>query len=87
MRKFLFAGIVSLVAFGCGGSFEERSPIKLEDVPAPAMKTAREKAPSVVNFTEAYLKKDGTYEVKGKTKNGKTIEVEVKGDGTFVALE
>jgi hypothetical protein len=51
------------------------------------MKTAKEKAPEVFNFHEAYLKKDGTYEVRGKTQSGKVIEVEVKGDGTFVDVE
>ena len=38
-------------------------------------------------FTEAFLKKDGTYEIRGKTKTVKVREVEVKGDGTFVELE
>ena len=38
-------------------------------------------------FTEAFLKKDGTYEILGKTKTVKVREVEVKADGTFVDLE
>jgi hypothetical protein len=89
MRKLVFAAVLFLAACGCKGGIgkEEKDLIKLEDVPAPAMKTAKEKAPNV-NFDEAYLKKDGTYEVRGKRKgDGKVIEVEVKADGTFVALE
>jgi hypothetical protein len=66
----------------------EKIPVKLEDVPAPAMNTAKEKAPEVVNFHEAYRKKkDGVLEIRGKTKAGKVIEVEVKDDGTFVDIE
>jgi hypothetical protein len=30
---------------------------------------------------------DGPYEVRGKDKNGKTREVEVKADGTFIQIE
>jgi len=48
--------------------------------------TAQDKLPGMV-FIEAFLKKDGTYEVRGKTKTGKVREVEVKADGTFVELE
>jgi hypothetical protein len=59
----------------------------MEDVPAAAMKTAKEKAPEVVRFHEAYRKKDGTLEIRGKRQDGKVIEVEVKDDGTFVDIE
>ncbi|MEI6686455.1 MAG: hypothetical protein WCN64_09975 [Planctomycetota bacterium] len=47
---------------------------------------AQAKVPGML-FTEAFLKKDGTYEIRGKTKTGKVREVEVKADGTFVDLE
>jgi hypothetical protein len=86
MRNLVLAAAVALAACGCGGGKEEKTAIRLEDVPAPAMKTAREKLPDAT-FTEAYLKKDGTYEVRGKLKSGKVREVEVKADGTFVDLE
>jgi hypothetical protein len=87
MRGVLFAMVV-LLACGCGSVGEgPKTPVKLEDVPAPAMKTAKEKAPEVVNFHEVYRKKDGTLEIRGKTKTGKVIEVEVKDDGTFVDIE
>lgn len=78
-----------LMAFltGCGSSWEgPKVQVKMEEVPPAALKTAQEKIPGMV-FTEAFLKKDGTYEVRGKTKTGKVREVEVKADGTFVDLE
>lgn len=87
MRPLALAAMFSLILAGCGNGGEEKSPIKLEEVPAAAMKTAKEKAPEVATFHEAYKKKDGTFEVRGKTKTGKVIEVEVKGDGTFVDIE
>lgn len=85
MRKF--ALIVCLTLCGCGGNREVKSPVKIEEVPEAALKTAKEKAPDVTAFHEAFLKNDGTYEVRGKTKTGKVVEVEVKGDGTFVDIE
>jgi hypothetical protein len=87
MRQFVFLAMLCLLLCGCGAGREEKSPIKLEEVPAAAMKTAKEKAPEVASFHEAYRKKDGTYEVRGKTKTGKVIEIEVKEDGTFVDIE
>lgn len=80
--SIVLAGLV-----GCGSVGEgPKVQVKLEDVPPAAMKTAKEKLPGM-NFTEAFMKKDGTYEIRGKTKTGKVREVEVKADGTFVDLE
>jgi hypothetical protein len=86
MRKLVCGLILAFAAGGCGEGKEEKAAIKLEEVPEPAMKTAKEKLPDVA-FHEAYRKKDGTFEVRGKLKSGKVREVEVKADGTFVALE
>ena len=83
-----FASIVLLsILIGCGSIGEgPKVQVKMEEIPPPALKTAQDKLPGMV-FTEAFLKKDGTYEVRGKTKTGKVREVEVKADGTFVDLE
>ena len=86
MRRLMIVSVLLLCAIGCGGGEGEKTGVKLEDVPPPAMKTAKEKLPGI-NFHEVYLKKDGTYEIRGKDKTGKVREVEVKADGTFVDLE
>jgi hypothetical protein len=86
MRKQIIVAVVFLALCGCGDGEGAKTPVKLEDVPAPAMKVAQEKLPGI-KFHEAYRKKDGTYEIRGKEKTGKVREVEVKADGTFVALE
>jgi len=79
--------LVLVGLLGCGSAGEgPKVQVKMEEVPAAAMKTAKEKVPGMT-FTEAFIKKDGTYEIRGKTKMGKVREVEVKADGTFVDLE
>jgi hypothetical protein len=79
--------LVLVGLLGCGSAGEgPKVQVKMEEVPAAAMKTAKEKVPGIT-FTEAFIKKDGTYEIRGKTKTGKVREVEVKADGTFVDLE
>jgi len=83
-----FASIVLLsILIGCGSIGEgPKVQVKMEEVPPAALKTAQNKLPGML-FTEAFLKKDGTYEIRGKTKTGKVREVEVKADGTFIDLE
>ncbi len=83
-----FASIVLLsILIGCGSIGEgPKVQVKMEEVPPAALKTAQDKLPGML-FTEAFLKKDGTYEIRGKAKAGKVREVEVKADGTFVDLE
>jgi hypothetical protein len=87
MKRQVFALVVCLALAGCGNGEADKTVVRIEDVPAPAMQTAKERAPEVQTFHEAYRKKDGTYEIRGKTKTGKVIEVEVKEDGTFVDIE
>ncbi|MCY2941215.1 MAG: hypothetical protein NTV50_06045 [Planctomycetota bacterium] len=83
-----FASIVLLsILIGCGSIGEgPKVQVKMEEVPPAALKTAQDKLPGML-FTEAFLKKDGTYEIRGKAKTGKVREVEVKADGTFIDLE
>ena len=90
MRTFILAAFLCGAFCGCGPKTAEnegaKTPVKLEDVPAPALKTAKEKLPGQTYY-ETLLKKDGTYEVRFKDNTGKIREVEVKADGTFIALE
>ena len=84
MRRLTMLAVAVLM--GCGGAERQKVPVELTDVPEAVMKTAREKLPDV-DFTAAYRKADGTYEVRGRMKSGKIREVGVKADGTFVELE
>lgn len=87
MKKVFQVCFLTVTLTGCGSSWEgPKVQIKMEEIPPAALKTAQDKLPGMV-FTDAFLKKDGTYEIRGKTKTGKVREVEVKADGTFVDLE
>lgn len=85
---FLIA-IFSLALFGCG---EAPMPgrgitvMKLEDVPPELVKAAQEKLPGVT-FDTAWRKASGTYEIRGKQKNGKIREVDIEPNGTIVEVE
>ena len=50
------------------------------------MQAAREKLPGVT-FDTAWRKASGTYEIRGKQKNGKIREVDIDPDGTIVEVE
>jgi hypothetical protein len=84
MRTVL-AGLVLAAAVGCGGA-AGREVIPLADVPAEAMKVAKEQLPGVT-FDKAWKKKDGSYEVSGKDKAGKIREIDLKADGTIIEIE
>ena len=87
MPKNFATTVLLSILIGCGSIGEgPKVQVKMEEVPPAALKTAQAKVPGML-FTEAFLKKDGTYEIRGKTKTGKVREVEVKADGTFVDLE
>lgn len=60
--------------------------IALSDVPPATMETAIKALPDVV-FDEVWVKKDGTLEIRGKAKNGKVREVEIRPDGTVEEIE
>ena len=76
-----------LSAVGCGEA--KKAPPKtmlISDVPAAFMETARKELPDV-DFDEVWVKKDGTLEIRGKAKNGKVREIEIRPDGTVEEIE
>ena len=75
------------IAIGCGEpKIQKRTPVPLADVPENVMKVAREKLPGV-KFDRAWRKQNGEYEVAGKSKTGKTYEIDIKPDGTVTEIE
>lgn len=60
--------------------------IAIDDVPPAFIETARRELPGV-EFNEVWVKKDGTLEIRGKAKNGKIREVEIRPDGTVEEIE
>ncbi len=59
---------------GCGEVFEKTEMVPIDEVPESVMTVAKEKLPGV-NFDTAWTEKEGdriVYEVRGKSKDGKT---------------
>lgn len=72
---------------GCGGAAKgKKTTLDLKEVPANIMKIAREKLPGV-EFDTAWLKENGTFEVRGKAKNGKVREIDIRPDGSIEEIE
>jgi len=86
LAQFAVLAVV-LSAVGCGEA-KQAPPktMRISDVPAAFMATARKELPDVA-FDEVWVKKDGTLEIRGKAKNGKVREVEIRPDGTVEEIE
>lgn len=89
MRATLFGLMLAASALtltGCGESKEQKTTIEIKDVPPDIMKVAKEKLPDVT-FDTAWKKPNGNYEVRGKAKNGKVREIDIRPDGTVEEIE
>ena len=71
---------------GCGEKTPKGENVELDKVPEPVMKAAKEKLPDV-KFDQAWKTPNGNYEVRGKAKNGKVRDIQVKPDGTVVEVD
>ncbi len=88
MRRLLWAAVLASAVLGCGTATTEgkKTPMKMDEVPAEVMKTAKEKLPNVT-FTEAFREKSGDVELRGKDKSGKVYEIDVSPDGKTSKIE
>jgi hypothetical protein len=73
---------------GCGKPTAPKTKVVLpmEQVPAVVMTAAQKKQPDV-KFNKVIKSPDGFYEVQGKNKSGKIIEVEVSETGDVLKVE
>jgi hypothetical protein len=88
MRYILCLSLLVGIQTGCGqaGAAKTKSVIPMDQVPAAVMKAAHKKEPDVT-FNKVIKAPDGIYEVQGKTKAGKILEVEVTESGQVVKVE
>ena len=89
MRAILFAlllGSSAIALTGCGGGSKDKTTVEIKDVPPDIMKVAKEKLPDVT-FETAWKQANGNYEVRGKAKNGKVREIDIRPDGTVEEIE
>ena len=89
MRAILFAlllGASAIALTGCGEQSGQKTAMDIKDVPPEIMKVATEKLPGVA-FDTAWKKANGNYEVRGKAKNGKVREIDIRPDGSVEEIE
>jgi hypothetical protein len=84
MRRLLL--LLVMLAFAAGCAPEKVQPVPLEKVPEKVMKVAREKLPNV-KFDSAWMTRKGNYEVRGKTPEGKTRDIQITPDGEVVEID
>lgn len=92
---FCLVSWISLAQTGCGDQDVplefSRKVVPIVDVPAPVMKVAKSTLPGT-EFTEAWknVNRDGklhSYEIRGKTSNGKVREARVTPEGKVLETE
>ena len=86
MHRWTLVVAVAACAAGCGKGRQELTTLRLEDVPPDLMKIAKEQLPGV-EFDTVWKKPSGTFEIRGKAKNGKIREVDIRPDGTIEEVE
>ena len=84
--RYLVMMMTLLFVVGCGESTPKGENVPLDKVPDNVMKVAKEKLPDV-KFEQAWKTPNGNYEVRGKEKNGKVRDIQVKPDGEVVEVD
>jgi len=85
MRSIRMILLLFLIA-GCGESEPGAETVSLDKVPAPVMKVAKDKLRGI-QFQQAWKTPNGNYEVRGKSKNGKVRDIQLKPNGTVVEID
>lgn len=77
-----------VIVVGCSDSVapKKKQLVPIEEAPAVVLEAAKAKEPTV-NFDRVIKTDAGFYEVQGKTKTGKIIEVEVSEAGEVLKVE
>ncbi len=86
MRWLNAFSVVAIVMAGCGGKIEKTEIVPLDKVPAAAMDAAKTKLPDV-KFDTAWKTKNGNYEIRGKSAEGKVRDLQVTESGTVVEVD
>jgi hypothetical protein len=88
MRNVLSPLLVLAFISGCGKAAAPKTKVvvPVDQVPAVIMTAAHKKEPEV-NFNKVIKSPDEFYEVQGKTKAGKIVELEVSESGEVLKVE
>lgn len=85
-RVRVACGLVASACLGCQGEKQAVTILRIDEVPPALMEIAREKLPGIT-FDAAWQKPDGTYEIRGRARNGKIRDVDIRPDGTVAEIE
>ena len=83
--RFFFYCLFSLIILGCAKE-PAAQPIPLDQVPPELMKISKEKLPEVT-FDQSIKRADGSYEVRGRDKNGKVRDIDLTSSGEIIEIE
>lgn len=86
MRKLMMIVMMTGLIAGCDEGTPSGENVPLNQVPEPVMKVAKDKLPGV-SFEQAWKTPGGNYEVRGKAKNGKVRDIQVKANGEVVEVD
>lgn len=78
--------LFSLLLIGCENEEMDGQNVPLEKVPEKVMEVAKQKLPGIT-FEQAWTTPKGNYEVRGRDKNGKVRDIQVKPTGEVVEVD
>jgi len=85
MRTFLLI-VFSVLMAGCGDVSPSGQNVPLDKVPQEVMDVAKQKLPGIT-FEQAWTTPTGNYEVRGRDKNGKVRDIQLKPSGDIVEVD
>jgi len=88
MRYAICLLLLSAILSGCGkaDAVKTKTMVPMEQVPSVVLDAARKKEPDVT-FNKVIKTPEGIYEVQGKNKSGKVVEVESSEKGEVLKVE
>lgn len=75
-----------LFMIGCGEKTPTGKNVPLDQVPPTVMEIAKQKLPNVT-FEQAWTTPSGNFEVRGRDKNGKVRDIQLKANGDIVEID
>jgi len=85
MRMFLLI-VFSVLMAGCEHETPSGQNVPLDKVPPGVMGVAKQELPGIT-FEQAWTTPTGNYEVRGRDKNGKVRDIQLKPSGDIVEVD
>ncbi len=84
--RIVLALLFSLLLIGCEHEESDGPNVPLDKVPQKVMDVAKKELPGIT-FEQAWTTPKGNYEVRGRDKNGKVRDIQVKPTGEIVEVD